>query len=436
MCARRVGWNPTRRTYPASDVDGDKIMTTTSTPLACAQLRAANSPNDTSNPSTLQSLAADAATKSNMRDDNKPLRLALLFAGILLSLVSVALAAQAGWHRGATQLEQTVWAAAGVALAIVSLTGLSAARQCSETMRRAALGAWLLALAFVLVSGLGSQHGGRELASRTDTAATGDRTRAEAAYTRAGSELAALPAARPVGVLENELSSILQDTRLKGCSGWLENKRLRTICVERVEPIRVELETAKARAEAQQDMDGATTALAAAKPTTPANSDAASLDRYLSLFSIKLEPDRIADWLNLLTVCAVELVGAVALALGRQLSMADARPAGALQPATTDARPDVNAETESAPTDPESAQPDQPTDRPSPKGGLAVGTDADRRRARVVQTLMDGALTGTQEAIAARVGLPKTTMRRIVETDARLRLTVGPQGSRLELANA
>lgn len=43
------------------------------------------------------------------------------------------------------------------------------------------------------------------------------------------------------------------------------------------------------------------------------------------------------------------------------------------------------------------------------------------------------------QALYAEAGtdrLPKATMRRFVETDSRLRLTVGPQGSRLELADA
>lgn len=409
-------------------------MLISSTPRARAQLRTADTTNDSPKPYSSQLLAPSGAMNCQAPETNRPVCLALLCAGLLLSCVSVALAAQAGWHRGVSQAESAVWAVAGVALAIVSLTGLAAAVSSGGTMRRTAFGAWLLALAFVVTAGLGSQHGGRELATRADAAATGDRARHEAAYKRASTELAALPAARPAGVIENELAVLLKDSRLKDCTGWLESKRLRTICVEKVEPMRAEQSIAHERQRLQEAMDDASAALSAAKPSKPANGDAAALQRYLALVGINLTPDRIADWLNLLAVMAVEVVGAVALALGRQQSLTVA--AQPRQSWTADSSPVVNSEAGSAPAEREPVQPGQPVERPSPRGGLAVGSDADRRRARVVQKLLDGALVGTQESIAGRLGLPKTTMRRLVEMDSRLRLTVGPQGSRLELANA
>jgi hypothetical protein len=236
-----------------------------------------------------------------------------------------------------------------------------------------------------------------------------------------------------VGVLENELAVLLKDTRLKNCDGWLENRRLRTICIERIGPLRAEFETAKARAGAKKTLDDATAALSAAKPATPTNSDATAVARYLEALGIVLPVDRLADLISLLTVVAVEIVGAVALALGRQPMLVAPK---VRQAATADSSPFVNIERAAVQADPEPVSPRNQPDRPSPRGGPALGADAERRRARVVQKLMDGALEGTQESIAARVGLPKTTMRRLVEADPRLRLTVGPQGSRLELADA
>jgi hypothetical protein len=412
---------------------GVKTMTIRSALPGAAPACAAVTSNDITIPAHMQPVAHGSATSCAAPTLNTPLRLALLVAGLLLAVVSIALAASAGWSRGASQLESAIWAAAGTALAIVSLTGLSAALASSGTTRRAAFAAWGLSLAFVVVAGLGSQHGGREAATRTDNANTGDRARHEVAYKLASDQLAALPAARPVGVIATELGAILKDTRLGDCRGWLESKRLRTICVERVEPLRNELATAEARAKAQDAMSTATAALTAASPVKPANTDATAVARYLAALGIVLPVDRLADLISLLTVVAIEVVGSVAFALGRQsLAVAPtARPQW-----TVDSGPDVNDRATPAPVREESGTSTKLSDQPSPRGGTAVDVEADRRRDRIVQALMTGALVGTQERIADRLGLPKTTMRRIVETDSRMRLSVGPAGSRLELVGA
>jgi hypothetical protein len=107
------------------------------------------------------------------------------------------------------------------------------------------------------------------------------------------------------------------------------------------------------------------------------------------------------------------------------------------QPATAEvASPTVNSGVWTPQNGPESKPTDNLAERPSPKGGTAEASEPDQRRARVVQALMSGALEGTQERIAGTLGIPKTTMRRIVEADSRLRLSVGPAGSRLELVTA
>ena len=140
-----------------------------------------------------------------------------------------------------------VWAGAGIALALVSLFGCSLLLT-QHGARRALAGiAWLFGLAFTITGALGSQHGGRELAARTDGAITGERARLEAAYRRASDELAALPPARPAPVINTELSGILKDVKLQDCRGWLESKKLRAVCVKRVEPLRTEQATALSR---------------------------------------------------------------------------------------------------------------------------------------------------------------------------------------------
>ncbi len=409
-------------------------MTIPSTPRACAQLRTADTTNDSSNSYFSQLLAPSSAMNCQAPDANRPVRLALLCAGLLLSCVSVALAAQAGWHRGASEAESAVWAAAGVALAIVSLTGLAAALTCSGTMRRTALGAWLLALAFVIVAGLGSQHGGRELAARTDSASTGDRARHEAAYKRAAHELAALPAARPARVIENELAVILKDTRLKGCTGWLESKRLRTICVERVEPLRAEQSIALERQLLQEAMNDATAALAAAKPSKPANGDAAALQKYLALVGVSLTPDRIADWLNLLTVMAVEVVGAVALALSRQQPVAQ-QPAAALN-------------VQQQPREGGTLTPQTPVNTPPALGVQTPAARAvnakttatiERLKARILGDLERGPRACSQRALAGELGVSVGYVNKALKELAhggRVNVLASREGTRLELANA
>lgn len=396
----------------------------------------AHAPDDAAILTPTQSIAAKTATNCAPSEANPFIRYAVLAAGLLLCGVSVSLAAQAGWHRGATQPESWIWTTAGVALAVVSLTGLSAALSSRGVLRAAATTAWLLSLLFVVVAGLGSQHGGRELAARTDGAATSERARHEAAYKRASAELEALPTARPAGVIKTELVVVLKDTRLRDCQGWLASRRLRTVCVEKVEPLRAELANAQAREKARRAMTDATAALAAVPTTAPANSDATALARYLAAVGIVIPLDRLADLISLLVVISIEIVGAVAIAFGRSPQSLDVAPQARQQWTVKPESPTVKAAAVPTRTEAESNERPRSLDRPSPQDGMSGSNDVDRRRARIVQRLMDGALVGTQESIAARVGIPKTTMRRLVETDSRLRLSVGPTGSRLELATA
>jgi hypothetical protein len=53
-------------------------------------------------------------------------RYMFLLAGVLLSGTSLTLAGIAGYNRGATPLEAVIWCAAGVALSLCSLAGVSA----------------------------------------------------------------------------------------------------------------------------------------------------------------------------------------------------------------------------------------------------------------------------------------------------------------------
>lgn len=265
-----------------------------------------------------QPLTAVSACAHAAAVDNALARHAFSAAGILLAGASIALAALNGWGRGASVFESVVWAGAGIALALVSLFGLSLVLTNHGQRRRAAGIAWVLAMGFTVVAAVGSQHGGRELAGRTESAAVGHHARHQADYDRAAATLAALPVTRPAAVIEGEIAALLQDKQLKGCNERLASWRLRKVCDEQVTPARAELANARARETAQAALSAASAALGASTVAKPANADAGAVRRYLAAIGVDVGTERLADVLNLLTVLAVEVCGAVALALGRK----------------------------------------------------------------------------------------------------------------------
>jgi hypothetical protein len=239
-------------------------------------------------------------------------RFIFLLAGFLLSATSICIAGMNGFARGATVPEAVLWAGAGVALALCSLGGIS-------TRRALAVCVYALGLAFTAIAALGSQHGGRALNEATAAALTGERGRLEAQYKRADAAIAKLPATRPTAVVQAELDAVLRDPRLNGCYGWLENSRLRAVCVERVEPLRTELANATERKRLTGELATTSEALGSLTVAKPANADADSLGRYLEALGVNISRDRLTDLLNLLTVASVELAGGIALALGHRL---------------------------------------------------------------------------------------------------------------------
>lgn len=373
------------------------------------------------NASPTQQLAVTSNNGASISSDNHLACLAFLTAGTLLALASIAIAGLNGWARGASLPESVIWSGAGIALALVSLFGFSLALTCNGARRTSACVAWLLGLSFTIIAALGSQHGGRELATRTDGAITGERARLESAYKRASDELGTLPTARPAAVIDTELAGILKDPKLQDCQGWLENKRLRTICIEQVEPRRAEQSIARQRERLQTTMADATAALGKLTVGKPANADASAVQRYLAAVGLHIGAQRLADLLSLLTVVAMEVCGGVALALRRAQSIADAPKAPQQVTAESAAESGGGAGGVELPKSP------APT--PSPEARSAES----ERRQRVIDRLLVGPIEGRQVDIARALGIPVTSMRRLAESDTRLRLTVGCEGSRLEL---
>jgi hypothetical protein len=408
-------------------------MTTSTAHSAGVPARIASASHDAPKTAHRQTFGAANVNPDTTPDPNPWLRRALLASGIVLGGVSVSLAALAGWARGATQFEAVAWGAAGAALALVSLLGLSIALASHGSSRRAGFVAWGLALAFTITAALGSQHAGREHASRLDSAGTGDRARLEADWKRATDALAMLPQARPSGVISQQLAALLKDSRLADCKGWLASKSLRTVCVEKVEPRRTELATAEARDAAQKAASDASAALAKLSVTKPANTDAAAVARYLAAVGITVAVDRLADILNLLTVLAVEVTGAVAIALGRQQSVA-AEP----QPAAAQSTPRDGGKLASVP----------PVNTPPPTGVQSqlprlVNTDTtdtiERLKARILGDLERGPRACSQRALAGELGVSVGYVNKVLKELARgghVSVHASPAGTRLELATA
>ena len=379
-------------------------MTTDTAGVRARQQLVASSPSQLLIPQPSPPLAADNDGSPSAATDNRAARLAFLTAGTLLALASIAIAALNGWARGASIPESLVWAAAGIALALVSLFGLSMMLTHHGAPRAAASGAWLLGLAFTVIAALGSQHGGRELAGRVDGAAIGDRARHEADYKRASDELALLPASRPAAVVDQELATLLQDTRLKGCAGWLESWRLRKVCTEKVAPARAELANAQARERLQATMAAAGGALGTATVGKPANSDASAVQRYLGAIGIHAGTERLADILNLLTVFAVEFCGAAALALGRRPAASVGYNTSRMNTGNGGLNADVNAPVNDTPGGVQTPVLPPALNAPANAADAKTATTIERLKRRILGDLERGPRSCSQRSLATEFG--------------------------------
>lgn len=137
--------------------------------------------------------------------------------------------------------------------------------------------------------------------ARGDLAA--ERTKA----TRAQQELDKIGITRPAAEINAELSAVLQEDKrlaLNGCDGWLASVRLRTLCVERVAPLRAELAKAERREHLESELRD--------KSVGKSDPGAASLATYLGALGIPVAVDVVAQWLNLVPVLALEVGSALA----------------------------------------------------------------------------------------------------------------------------
>jgi hypothetical protein len=261
-------------------------------------------------------------------------RLIFTAAGLLLCGVSITIAAHNGWQRGATFTDQIVWAGAGTALALLSVSGMSMVLISRGATRKALAGTvYLLGLGFTAIAAVGSQHAGRDFNAATADSLQGQRARLESAYKRASDSLSQLPAARPAEIVQTDIERIMLANGIHDCATTWDNTILQQkTCASRIEPLKAEIAAGKESERLKTELATLTQQLSSLGVAKTANADAGALSNYLAVMGITVTPGRIADILNLLTVAAIEVCGGIAIALG---SMQSHIPTVRLKPIVT-----------------------------------------------------------------------------------------------------
>ena len=347
---------------------------------------------------------------SQTTTDGKGTTVALLSIASLAGVASLYTGLMYGYDRAGL-----LGAAVGAACALACLLAprqLVAATKGRDVARALAAAAMLaVAIPVAVSAALGAAATAREQAARLEAKSVGDRQRVQAAYDRAAGDLARLPATRPIAVIETDLASVLKDGRLNDCQGWLESSKLRTVCIEKVEPSRKELATAQERARLLTALDGASHQLGGLAPAKAASLDAASLSRLAGRLGVHVTADQVTDALLVLLVAATELLGGLALALVGTGTGTRAAAIPASPPRSGSIAVLV-----------------------PPVSQVPVPTQESAESEAIAKRLEAGPLIGRQRDLAAMFDLPITTFRRRVESLPNVRLIATPTGSRLELA--
>jgi biotin operon repressor len=249
---------------------------------------------------------------------------AAYFSAAIFSAASGITNLNYGWSKGSDPASSLVWAGVAGAVALVfalswpaTIKSLDAKRWSAAVIAIVAL---LLSGSYSITAALGSAAGGRTNAATAEAATTDARTKTQAAYDRAETELGKLAAARPVAEVEALLMGAQWWKPPKGCTADKVAQRVTCPAME------AELARSRQRDKLKAEMDHATGELAKMLPAKVANSDAKALARYLSAAGLDIAPDRLNDLLVLLAVLTIEAGGGLSLALGMALG---STPAGA-----------------------------------------------------------------------------------------------------------
>jgi hypothetical protein len=215
-------------------------------------------------------------------------RLIFTTAGLLLCAVSITIAAHNGWNRGATFTDQVVWAGAGVALALLSVSGMSMVLISRGATRKALAGTvYLLGLGFTAIAAVGSQHAGRDFNAATSESLVGQRQRLEAAYNRANDTLSKLPTARPADVVQTDIERIMLANGIHDCATTWDNTILQQkICASRIEPLKAEIATGKESERLKAELATITQQLSSLGVAKTANADSAALSMPMPLAQV------------------------------------------------------------------------------------------------------------------------------------------------------
>ena len=194
-------------------------------------------------------------------------------------------------------------------LAVAGFVG-SIFRRPGQALALMALGT--IAVAYSLTAELSLMATGRADAAAERTSSSGKAIDARAKVRALQAEIAAVGHTRGAGEVQAELSAALLDKRLNGCEGWLANVQLRATCIERVAPLKAELARAERKADLAAQLTEAEGGVATAGPEREADPGAKALATFLAGVGVVVEPGRLADWIVLVGVLALEIGSAMA----------------------------------------------------------------------------------------------------------------------------
>jgi hypothetical protein len=159
-------------------------------------------------------------------------------------------------------------------------------------------------------------------ATRADTAAQRARgstlaTAAKARYDAAQRELAALPMARPVAVLDAEIKRLKTTPKLASCGNTTARDFgpiSRRVCAE-IAALNAEAGTTVRRSELQTILATAERDIASSPLATDADPAASALAAYLAAIGVPSDAGTLSKWLALVPVLALEVGSALAVVL-------------------------------------------------------------------------------------------------------------------------
>jgi hypothetical protein len=356
-----------------------------------------------------------------------PARLAYA-AALVFTGASAGTNAIYGWQRGADLAGSLIWLSVSIAASIVFALSIPALLQ-SISARKVAhsllvLVGLVVCGTYSIVAALGSASGGRVDAAAGEQAAVDARRKAQAAYDKAATDLAALKPTRPVAELEALLGAPVP------CRVLVTPGSRQTVCGHPA-ALTSEMGRAKRRAELEAKIEAARVELSA--PTTrQANSDAAALVGYLGALGWPVEGDTLNKALALLAVLVVELGGGASLAIGMALGEVGVRPGRTVTERSLTERPNDRV----------NERPERAFELASPINGRSGPLNERPERSahdRVLSALRasDGVLFGSQGALGRSFGWSKTRMNEVLhqlEDTGWVRLSVSRQGTMVRLS--